>query len=70
MRLGHMQELFLRETVVSWIGLRLASTVPSKAWHRGGVDEINSHLGVEGLCKSFPKRLDLAIEAKGGRIPK
>ena len=31
-RLGHMQEVFLRETAVSWIRLRLASTVPSKAW--------------------------------------
>ena len=38
--------------------------------HRGGVDDINADLGVEDLCKSFPKRLDLAIEAKGGRIPK
>ena len=38
--------------------------------HRGGVDDINADLGVEGLCKSLPKRLDLAIEAKGGRIPK
>ena len=31
-RLGHMQEVFLRETAVSWIRLRPASTVPSKAW--------------------------------------
>ena len=38
--------------------------------HRGGVDDINADLGVEGLCKCFPERLDLAIEAKGGRIPK
>ena len=38
--------------------------------HRGGVDDINADLGVEGLCKSFPKWLDLVIEAKGGGIPK
>ena len=38
--------------------------------HRGGVDDINAHLGVEGLCKSFPKRLVLVIEAQGGRIHK
>ena len=31
-RLGHMQEVFLRETAVAWIRLRPASTVPSKAW--------------------------------------
>ena len=38
--------------------------------HRGGVDDVNAHLGVEGLCKSLPKRLDLVIEAKSGRMPK
>ena len=29
---GHMQEVLLHETAVSWIRLRLASTAPSKAW--------------------------------------
>ena len=27
--------------------------------HRGGVDDFNAHLGVEGLCNSLPKRPDL-----------
>ena len=29
---GHMQEVLLHETAVLWIRLRLASTVPNKAW--------------------------------------
>ena len=29
---GHMQEVLLHETAVSWIRLRLAATVPSKPW--------------------------------------
>ena len=37
---------------------------------RGVVDDINANLNVEGLCKGLPKRLDLVIEAKGGRIPR
>ena len=32
--------------------------------HRGGVDDINAHLGVEGLCNSLPKRLDLLYAAE------
>ena len=34
------------------------------------VDDINTNLDVEGLCKGLLERLDLVIEAKGGRIPK
>ena len=70
----------MHENAVSWIRLRLASTVPSKARLdtkdeyasrlRRVVDDINANLDVEGLCKGLPKRLDLVIEAKGGRIPK
>ena len=77
---GHMQEVLLHETAVSWIRLRLAATVPSKPWLetrgeyasrlRRVVDDINTSLDVEGLCKGLLKRLDLVIEAKGGRIPK
>ena len=29
---GHMQDILLHETAVSWIRLRVASTVPSRAW--------------------------------------
>ena len=77
---GHMQEVLLHETAVSWIRLRLAATVPSKPWLetreeyasrlRRVVDDINMNLDIEGLCKGLLKRLDLVIEAKGGRIPK
>ena len=77
---GHMQEVLLHETAVSWIRLRLAATVPSKPWLetrgeyasrlRRVVDDINTNSDVEGLCKGLLKRLDLVIEAKGGRIPK
>ena len=62
------------------VRLRLAATVPSKPWLettgeyacrlRRVVDDINVNLDVEGLCKGLLKRLDLVIEAKGGRIPK
>ena len=33
------------------------------------VDDITANLDVEGSCKGFPKRLDLAIDAESGRIP-
>ena len=77
---GHMQEVLSQETAVSLIRLRLAATVPSKPWLetrgeyasrlRRVVDDINASLDVEGLCKGLLKRLDLVIEAIGGRIPK
>ena len=68
---GHMQEVLLHETAVLWIRLRLASTVPNKAWLETKEQYVcqQAQRGwVEGLCKSLPKRLDLVIEAKGGRI--
>ena len=77
---GHAQDIRLRETAVSWMRLRPASAAPSKqrletAEQRASrlrrvVDDINVNLDVEGLCKGLPKRLDLVIEAKGGRVPK
>ena len=77
---GRMQEIPLHETAVSWIRRRLEKTAPGKPWLetteqyasrlRRVVDDINTNLDVEGLCKGLPKRLDLVIEAKGGRIPK
>ena len=77
---GHMQEVLLHETAVSWIRLRLAATTPRKPWLetrgeyasrlRRVVDDINANLDVEGLCKGLLKRLDLVIKAKGGRILK
>ena len=81
MRLGHMQEVFLRETAVSWIRLRLASTVPSKAWletkeqyicqqAQRGRGRHQCTFGCRGSVQKLPKAASLVIEAKGGRIPK
>ena len=77
---GHMQEVLLHETAVSWIRLRLASATPNKPCLetkeqcarrlRRVVGDINATLDVEGSCKGLPKWLDLVIEAKGGRKPK
>ena len=59
---GHMQEVLLHETAVSWIRLRLAATVPSKPWleTRGEyasrlgrvVDDIHTSLDVEGFARA------------------
>ena len=56
---GHMQEVLLHETAVSWIRLRLAATVPSKPWLetrgeyasrlRRVAGDIHANLDVEGL---------------------
>ena len=75
---GHLQELMLHETAVSWIRVRLARTVPARAWEetreafaarlkRVG-EEINGTLDVEGLCREFPARIEALVAKKGDRL--
>ncbi len=75
---GHLQELMLHETVVSWLRVRLEQSLPKRPWEetpnafagrlRRCCAEINSELGVDGLCRAFPKRIQKLIEKKGGRL--
>ena len=76
---GRLQELMLHETAVSWIRLRLSRCVPAKPWEESHdaytaglkniVDDINSTLDVDGLCRGLLKRISALVEQEGGRLP-
>ena len=68
----------LHETAVSWIRLRLARSVPAKAWEetreqfttrlKAVCRDINESLDVEGLCRKLPGRIEQLIENGGDRL--
>lgn len=75
---GHMQEILLHETAVSWIRWRLAQTVPKECWKetpaqyesrlKQVVADINANLDVEGLCRMLPERLQKLVDSDGARL--
>ena len=75
-----MQEVVLHETAVAWVRQRLAASVPARCWEETRAayrarlkkccDDINASCDVEGLCREFPKRLQLLHDANGGRLRK
>ena len=75
---GNLQELMLHETAVSWLRTRLAESVPQRAWLetrdafaarlKQCCDKVNRDLDVDGLCKSFPKRIAKLRARKGDRL--
>ena len=75
---GHLQELMLHETAVSWLRHRLTETLPQRAWEetpeafgsrlRECCATINATLDVESLCKDFPARIEKLVEKNGGRL--
>ena len=68
----------LHETAVSWIRVRLARTVPRKAWEKTRdafitrlkdvVREVNETCDVDGLCRALPKRIAELVDAEGDRL--
>ena len=64
---GHLQEVLLHETAVSWLRNRLTETLPKRCWEetpaafgarlRLCCADINARLDTEGLCMDFPKRI-------------
>ena len=77
---GHLQEVHLHETAVSWLRYRLTQSTPASPWKETRKQftarikeccaDINRSLDVEGLCKGFPKRVQMVLAAKGDRITK
>ena len=75
---GHLQELMLHETAVSWLRHRLTQTLPPRCWEetpaafaarlRQCCADINDNLDVEGLCKAFPGRVQNLVDRRGGRL--
>ena len=75
---GKLQELMLHETAVAWMRVRLAQSVPPKAWKEPRVAytarlkrccaDVNHRLNVEGLCRDLLLRGAECVQAKGGRI--
>ena len=78
MQPGQLREAMLHETAVPWMRVRLAKTLPKKAWEettaayasrlKACASYINEHLNVEGLCKALPDRLELLRACQGDRI--
>ena len=66
------------ETAVSWLRIRLAESVPAKAWAetreqytsrlRACCQAVNSSYNVDGLCRAFPARIAKLRDAEGGRL--
>ena len=77
---GHVQELMLHETTVSWMRHRLAETVPKRAWEettaqyaerlRFCCDAISRDLNVEGVCREFLPRMQTLRDRQGGSLKK
>ena len=75
---GHMQEVLLHETAVSWLRFRLARTLPARPWEetpaaygarlRQCCAEINAELDVEGLCRAFLERVQKLVDKEGDRL--
>ena len=79
-QLGHLQEVLLHETAVSWLRLRLTQTLPAKAWEatpaafgvrlRQCCAHVNAELDAEDLCKEFPQKVRQLVGAEGDRLKK
>ena len=64
---GDLKEMMLHETAVAWITHRLKVTTPARAWEetpeafgnrqKGACEYINSHYGVENLCRALQQRV-------------
>ena len=77
---GALSEMMLHETTVSWIRYQEQQTRPKEPWNesvaeyasrmKGIALDINKRLDVDGLCKEFPARVEMLIEAEGDRIGK
>ena len=75
---GKLQELMLHETAVAWLRVRLARTVPAKAWEESReayvarlktvCADVNATCDVEALCRGFLKRVGQLVDQKGGRL--
>ncbi len=67
-----------RETVVSWLRLRLERTLSNQCWRetqdafaarlRQCCANIYARLDVEGLCRGVPKRVEKLLANEGGRL--
>ena len=63
---------------MSWIRKRESITRSTEPWKetvpefakrmREIAQDVNANLDVEGLCRAFPKRLQLLVDAEGDRI--
>ena len=77
---GNLQEVLFHETVVSWVRAREAVTLPKEPWKetpeefaarfRDICRYINQEYDVNGVCKSFPRRVQMVVDAEGDRINK
>ena len=75
---GNLQEVLLHETAVAWVRRREAVSQPLRPWKetpaeyaarlRSICQYINANFDVEGLCRKFPERLQLVVDAEGDRI--
>ena len=77
---GMLQEMMIHETTASWIRKGLAQTLPAHAWEESVDDSasrlkevarrVNMHYDVDGLCRALPARIQLLLDAQGGKLGK
>ena len=77
---GMLQEMMLHETAVAWIRKGLTQTLPMRAWEetvddyasrlKEVVRRVNTHYDVDGLCRALPARIQLLVDAQGGKLGK
>ena len=75
---GCCADMFLHETAVAWIRLKLLTTTPKGPWLesreqyvarlRQIIAAINRDHAAGGLCNKFPGRLDELIRCQGDRL--
>ena len=81
MQPGSSGDLWLHETSVSWLRLRLVVALPGEPWDETEEDFgarleavaswVNDHHDFDGLCKEMPQRMhDLVHETKGQMLEK
>ena len=77
---GHLQDVLLHETAVSWLRHRLSISTPKNCWQetreeygrrlKRCCDEVNKEYDVEGLCRGYPKRMKTLQDGQGQRLKK
>ena len=75
---GDLKDVLLHETAVSWLTNRLTVTLPAEPWDetvpqfserlRMACEYVNKYYDVEGLCRSWPTRLEELRKTEGDRL--
>ena len=76
---GNLAQVLLHETAVAWTRHRLTLSLPAAPWEeetreafgarlREAARYSNANYDVEGLCRSFPKRIQDLVDREGDNL--